>query len=190
MDSFINYVPTLALEDIEQPEQQFAVGILDVFSYVLSEDEVDKLVIYTPQSFFSRLPQSEFYFYEEKFLNCFQTFLEHQPQKAVSIYCPNLKDLSSKEKRIITTNLDKEERTRFLNVLIRFSDDLLIVHDVEDLKLFVHLSTRQLLFSNFFFKNFAIIGNYELSFPVFCLDEMTLERCREVATSEGLYIRN
>lgn len=189
MNTLITRIPTFAVEDIEQPEKLFAVGILDVFNRVLSEEEIEYLITYRPNSLFSRKKELPFYTYEQKFLACFKNFLEQQSENSVSIYCQEINSLDSRRIRFIKNNLQNEDKKRLNHFIKNNSEDLIVVSDIEDLLFFARLSTRELLFSNFFFADFVIIGNYNLSFPIYCVDTETLAKCEAISRREGLYIR-
>lgn len=69
---------------------------------------------------------------------------------------------------------------------------LFLIEDKEILSLFVKLSTRELLFSIFHFINvlITIVGNFDLSFPIFCKGEDDLKEYLSIARENDLFFRN
>ena len=95
--------------------------------------------------------------------------------------------------RILET-LDYQDKLFFIE-LIRHNDNeshLFLIENKEMLSLFVRLSTRESLFSIFHFTYvpITIVGNYDLSFPIFCNKESTLKNYLTMARKNDLFFRS
>ena len=180
--SIMKVTPTLAVEEIEKPEQLFAVGILDIFERQLSAEELHLLVE-------CRLDNPEYLIYEERFLSFFQHLFDFQEERTVFVYCPDFRKLSNEEKQELTSFLSEQDRKYLEGTINKVNTDLIEIQELDKLFLFVRLSARELLFSNFFFEDVVLIGNYSLSFPIYCLNQDTLSKSADDAKRLRLHIR-
>lgn len=169
----------LDLEEDDNPRNKFKVGLLDCFDYCLSAEEASEL-----------LTGKEQLKNEPLFFNFFK-----------EIYL-----LNGSEVYIITKDIDRlrsfswyrflkkefaEEEYKILKKIIKSKETEFKVTDYKVLSIFVKLSTRTYNFSNFFFDNIdtAIIGNYDLSFPLYCLNEESFNENLITAQKFNLHIR-
>ena len=182
----------LDMEELERPWEKFDVGILDVYSRCLTVSEAqDLLVNFRGNSWFRKAKQPRYLAQERSFLAVFHSLWQLNENEPVFIYFPHLATLTKREIKYALKNLNSGERVLLKNVLKNFSsnENLLKTRDFRLLALFVKLSAREMLFSNFFFRAAVIIGNFDCSFPVYALDEREMDRYRRIAHSEGLFIR-
>lgn len=105
-----------------------------------------------------------------------------------------LNDLENIDILRILETLDYQDKLFFID-LIRdnaSNSHLFLIEDKEILSLFVKLSTRELLFSIFHFTNvpITIVGNFDLSFPIFCKGEDDLKEYLSIARENDLFFRN
>ncbi|MFE6798545.1 hypothetical protein ACFVAP_20115, partial [Paenibacillus chitinolyticus] len=81
-------------------------------------------------------------------------------------------------------------KIRLLNMKKSITEDSLIkISDISIIKLILSLSAREVCFTNFFFGSFVVIGNFDLSFPVYCSNKETFNDCTKMASEYGLFIR-
>jgi hypothetical protein len=182
----------LDIEELEHPWEKFDVGILDVYPRCLTASEAQDLIVtFRGKSWFKKAKQPKYLAQERSFLSAFYTMWKLNGNEPVFIYFPRLATLTKREIKYALKNLNSRERTLLKHMLKSFSanENLLKTRDFRLIALFVKLSTRELLFSNFFFRSAVVIGNFECSFPVYALEERVMERYRTIAHSEGLFIR-
>lgn len=177
----------LDIENEELPTSTFnQIGVLDVFSHCLSEKEATELL-------------SSFKDFNLKYENNFKSFFKqifHWIQKK-SVYIhfgtsfdKEFKEMNPSDFKSFKGRLSKEEYN-FLVQLFDYKTNTLKVNSVEELLFFVTLSTREIIFVSFFFLELetVIIGNYELSFPIYSKQQNILNQLRKYAEDVGLYIR-
>ncbi|MEK5209859.1 hypothetical protein [Psychrobacillus sp. FSL H8-0510] len=185
----INKYGTFTIEEVENPHSKFYVGVLDRFSRPLNIEEANNLIIsYNPSEIET---QSKYFEEEVKFLSFFQYAYELNYGKPVYVYCPDIFTLRGKAySGIINTfsEIDKKLLKK-LQKNMEIKDSVFAVENKDLLNLFAKLSVRELCFSNFFFDTSVIIGNYEMSFPIYCLDELSMISYNKKATEIGLFIR-
>ncbi|MED4400344.1 hypothetical protein [Metabacillus fastidiosus] len=164
---------------------------MDRFSKVLTPEEADSLLITYNQNV-KRETQSKYFEQEAKFLNFFNYAYKLNGETPVYVYCPDILDILRKVENPIIKFLDDKDIQLFdtLYENIKITDNLYKV-DKELLQFFAKLSLRELCFSNFFFSNSdsVIIGNYELNFPIYCLNEDSMLIYGKKAFEVGLFIR-
>lgn len=180
--TILKVTPTLAIEEIEKPDRLFAVGILDVFERRLSSEELHLLIE-------CKSDNPEYLIYEKSFLNFFQHLFDVQEERTVFVFCPDLKKLSHEEKQEVMRFLSEQDRKHLEEIISMENIDLIEIQELEKLLLSVRLSARELLFSNFFFEDVMLIGNYSLSFPIYCLHQDTLSKYANEAKRLGLHVR-
>lgn len=180
----------LNIQEEENPYRKFYVGVLDRFSKPLSIKEADLLISFDPTDMET---QRKFFEQEAKFLTFFKVAYGINCEKPVYVYCPEFFTLKRKAYSAMINAFNDRDK-QLLKMLLKnndFKNGAFIVENEELLELFAKLSLRELCFSNFFFDNSStiIIGNYELSFPIYCLHALSLKSYERVATEIGLFIR-
>lgn len=179
-------------EELENPRQFFQyIGTLDVFDHCLSEDEARKLLDYPNHNLR----------HESKYITFFNQVFDLNGSKPIFV---NLQlsfaypALTPKDKARMNTALkalDKVDSKLFSILLKTYTsvvqNGLFKVYDQEALRLLVTLSARESCFSNFFFDNLntVIIGNYDLSFPVYCTNESSFQLISNTAQDYSLFVR-
>jgi len=159
--------------DIEEEVNlnKFTVGILDVFPHTLS---VEDAALYL-SSF-----QEHNMKYEHRFLDIFQRIFQCNGEE-VYVYTSEL-----------LFNVEIEEVARISsNSILDYQNELVRITSWNDLQQLLTLTTRELLFSNFFFMSLktVIIGNYDLSFPVYSLDKHSFTWISGQAGKNKLHVR-
>ncbi len=161
---------------IEEPHKLFShIGIMDVFNRVLTEEEASEL-----------LGRSHNVKYGEKFISTFSSLI-HENEAYVHI---SKKGMRKEEFKFILSNLNKIE-TKFFRKLFSSDKGVYKVSDKKALILLVKLSVNELYFANFFIPSFdtVIIGNYDLSFPIYSKTAIGFERVKGIVEKNGLFIR-
>ncbi|WP_078554456.1 hypothetical protein [Bacillus alkalicellulosilyticus] len=177
----------LDVEDDEFPGNTFNhIGILDVFSYCLSEHEAVE--------FLSSFKDHNLK-YEDKFKSFFKEIFLWIQEKAVYIHVgtsfnKEFKNMKPSDFKDFRNRLSKEEYNLLLQ-LVEYKTNTFKVDSIEGLLFFVTLSTREISFSNFFIPELetVVIGNYELSFPIYSKQQNAFNQCEKYAKDVGLFIR-
>lgn len=175
----------LDFEGNDNPREKFKYnGILDVYSYCLSEKEAAELL----SSFKDHNLK-----YEKNFRDFFIKTFQWTQKKPVYIHMPtfwgdDFKDL--KPSHFKGYHLSKVEKKKVVK-LLTYKTNTFKVSTLEELLLFVMLSTREVWFPIFFFPGIktAILGNFELSFPVYCKLQNVFIQHKKLANEAGIYIR-
>ncbi|HWO98812.1 MAG TPA: hypothetical protein VNM45_21350 [Bacillus sp. (in: firmicutes)] len=163
---------------LEEPSKVYShIGIMDVYNRVLTEEEASEL-----------LGRSHNLRYGPKFVSTF-TSLFHIQENQVYIHI-NKKGVRKEELRYILSCLNREE-AKFFRKLFSNSKGIYKIDDVEALIFLTKLSVNELYFTNFFFPflDTVIIGNWDLSFPVYCKTTIGFKKCKEIIEENGLFIR-
>ncbi|WP_066073125.1 hypothetical protein [Neobacillus soli] len=163
---------------LEEPRKGYPfIGIMDVFNRVLTEEEASEL-----------LGRSHNLKYGSKFVSTF-TQLFHMEDNEVYVHIYK-KGVGKEEFRYILSCLNREE-ANFFRKLFSNSKGIYKIGDVEALIFLTKLSVDELYFINFFFPSLdtVIIGNYELSFPVYSKTSIGFKKCKEIVEENGLFIR-
>jgi hypothetical protein len=102
----------------------------------------------------------------------------------------SLKNLSNTELHSILEPLTEEEPQMFRE-LLSYRTNTFKVYDYTYFCFFIMLSVRELCFSNFFFPKLksVCIGNFELSFPIYCKEQNVFNQYKKLAREANLYIR-
>lgn len=168
--------------DIDEDEEaclHFITGILDRFDRVLSEEEAAQLLT----NYEADLK------YEDIYLKFFEEAFKLNGQHPVYIFSPSITSLSNSELKLMANYLNEEE----FNTLRKLPSKtkLFKVSNINLIKFFAKLSIRELCFSNFFFvtSRSVILGNYELCFPIYCLEDESFHKYQNQARQLGLYLR-
>lgn len=169
----------LDVDEDEEASLHFITGTLDRFNRVLSEEEAAQLLT----SYEADLA------YEDVYLNFFEEAFTLNDQHPVYIFSPSITSLSNSELTLMADSLSEED----LHTLKKLptKTKLFKVSDINLLRLFAKLSIREVCFSNFFFviSRSVIIGNYELCFPIYCLENESFHKYQNQARQLGLYLR-
>lgn len=163
---------------LEEPSKFYShIGIMDVFNRVLNEEEASEL-----------LGRSHSLKYGPKFISVF-TSLFHIQKNQVYVHI-HKKRMSKTELRCIVSCLNREE-AHFFRKLFSNSKGIYKIDDVEALIFLSKLSINELYFTNFFFPilDTVIIGNWDLSFPVYSKTTIGFKKCKEIIKENGLFIR-
>ncbi|ALC85267.1 hypothetical protein AM499_05130 [Bacillus sp. FJAT-22090] len=164
---------------LEEPHKLFKhIGIMDVYNRVLTEEEANKLLG------FKRHHIKHGY----KFLNTFRQLFDLE-NDTVYVHL-NKSGLSKDSFKHLLESLKREE-ARLFRKLFSIKKGIYKVDDEEALNFLVHLSVNELYFTNFLFPSFetVILGNYDLSFPVYSKTMIGFQRCKEIIEQNGLFIR-
>jgi hypothetical protein len=175
------------VENDEIPSGTFKhIGILDVFNYCLSEQEASELL----SSFNDHNLK-----YEDNFKSFFEEIFQWVQEKTVYIHVgtssnKEFKDMKPSDFKHFRNRLSKEEYSLLLQ-LLEYKTNTYKVDSIEGLLFFVTLSTREMSFSNFFIPELetVLIGNYELSFPIYSKQQIAFNQCKKYAENVGLFIR-
>lgn len=165
---------------LEEPRKMYPfIGIMDVFNRVLTEEEASEL-----------LGRSHNLKHGEKFVSTFtQLYHIEDNELYVHIYKKGL--IQNKEVfKFILASLNRVEASLFRK-LCSTNKGIYKIGDVEALIFLTKLSVNEQHFSNFFFPSLdtVIIGNYELSFPVYSKTSIGFKKCKEIIEENGLFIR-
>ncbi|MGE7662879.1 hypothetical protein ACQKL6_14420 [Peribacillus sp. NPDC097197] len=163
---------------LEEPSKVYNhIGIMDVYDRVLNEEEASEL-----------LKRSHNFKYSEKFVSTFTNlFYIEENEVYVNIYKKGMK----KERfKYILSCLNQVEANLFRK-LFSNSKGIYKIGDMEALNFLTKLSVDELYFANFYFPSMdtVIIGNYELSFPVYSKTKIGFKKCKDIIEENGLYIR-
>lgn len=172
----------LVLSDDEQDEREvnetINFGILDRYPEQLNEEDSSRLLSnkhldskYRPKfiDFFSELLA-----FDNIYINCTNLFnrkynLKHLKERLTTAEYKNL---------LILKNLI---RTRFI-----LTDDLNVI------RLLSSLSLKEIIFFDFYLpkEKTILLGNFDLSLPVYSKCSKSLENIKKIAEDNGLYIRD
>ncbi|MFJ7184450.1 hypothetical protein [Lysinibacillus xylanilyticus] len=164
--------------NLEKPSELYNhTGIMDVFNHVLTEEEA-----------FELLGENHNLKYSANFLDTFtQLFQIEENGVYVHIY---KKGLSKKAFKYKLSCLNRSEANIFRK-LFSHSKGIYKIGDVEALVFLTKLSVTELYFVDFFFPSLdtVIIGNYDLSFPIYSNSIIGFNKCKEIIEENGLFIR-
>lgn len=163
---------------LEEPSNLYNyIGIMDVFNRVLNEEEASEL-----------LGISHNIKHSAKFVSTF-TNLFHIGEKEVYVYI-NKKAVRKEELKYILSCLNRNEAS-FFRKLFSNNKGIYKIGDVETLVFLTKLSVNELYFGDFFFPSLetVIIGNYDLSFPVYSKTAVGFKECKKIIEENGLFIR-
>lgn len=184
----------LDIEEYENPYDRFYIGALDRFNRLLTNEEATKLIIGYGLHYREGTGKYGFYFREEnKYLKFFRFAYELNHENPVYIYYSNVLWEKERSYKSFVRNFNKKDKVLLKKVykIIKRKNGLFKVTSLDMLTIMAKLSLREIIFSNFFFYNSGtvILGNFELNFPVYCLDESTIIKYRDEAGKVGLFIR-
>ncbi|MDM5283886.1 hypothetical protein [Peribacillus frigoritolerans] len=163
---------------VEEPSKLYNhIGIMDVYNRVLTEEEASEL-----------LGRSHNLKYGPKFVSTF-TNLFHIEENEVYVHIYK-KGLVKAEFRQILSRLNRKE-ANFFRKLFSSNKGIYKIGDVEALIFLTKLSVNELYFTNFFFPSLdtVIIGNWDLSLPVYSKTTIGFQKFKEIIEENGLFIR-
>lgn len=175
----------LDLEENENPREEFKyIGLLDVYSYCLSEEEASELLT----SFEGHQLK-----YEKNFKDFFIKTFHWAQEMPVYIHMSTFwgEDFNKlKPSHFNGYHLSKAEKKKVVQ-LLTYKTNTFKVSTIQELLLFVMLSTREIWLPIFFFPGIetAILGNFELSFPVYSKHQDAYIQLEKLAEESGIYIR-
>lgn len=171
-------------ENIDECYEKYTYAILDVYDHQLSVDDAEQFL----SSF-----QEHNLKHEYKFLNFIRNVYEINKEKPIVVET-SIDELTNIEIIRILDGLDFSDKLIFIDLIKnnKLNSNLFFVSSIEAIVLLAKLSTRELLFSTFHFINIqaSILGNYDLSFPVFFYDKDSLNKYLEIAKENDLFLRN
>jgi len=193
----------LDIEEEEHPRNRFNVGLLDVFDRQLTNKEaIDLIVTYTTTD---KEQKRKYFEFEKRFLSFFEYVFAVNKGLPVYIYSPDfyrqkrrdyhyaVKALKDKTAIKLYKRLYKQcllkRRLALFGKRLTIQDHIFKVSDIDNLRMFAKLSITECCFSNFFFERAVIIGNYELTLPVYYLDQNLMKELLSEARKVNLYIR-
>ncbi|KWW21951.1 hypothetical protein AS888_05585 [Peribacillus simplex] len=163
---------------VEEPSKLYNhIGIMDVYNRVLTEEEASEL-----------LGRSHNVKYGPKFVSTFTNLFQIEENEVyVHIY---KKGLVKAEFRHILSCLHRKE-ANFFRKLFSSNKGIYKIGDVEALIFLTKLSVNESYFTNFFFPSLdtVIIGNWDLSFPVYSKTTIGFQKVKEIIEENGLCIR-
>jgi hypothetical protein len=174
---------SLKVETIEAPESIFnGIGILDVFNYCLSEDEARKYL------WIDGFGQK----HVDKYLNFIRDVYQLNHSEPVFVKIDKFFDKLHKNNSFNRAihELAPKERSIFLNLLLN-DEYFLKVNELEVLNTLVKLIAMEEVLSTFYFPKTetVLIGNYDLSLPLYSKHEITFKEYEKLAHKNKLYIR-
>lgn len=102
----------------------------------------------------------------------FSEFLINEFEKSASpVYVDfYIKNLSSEDINNLSSFLNEEYKNTLISLLPLKDVDTVFfeIKDKSIIPFLTELSTKELFFTTFYFKNFTLWGNYNLTFPIFC----------------------
>ncbi|WP_088041825.1 hypothetical protein [Bacillus sp. EAC] len=182
-----NQFGRLDIENEEILEGLFSnIGILDVYDQCLTEEEAVKLL----SSFKNHNLK-----YEKNFLLFFEKIFELNSGQPIFVQLSipfsnksfsNMKTVDLEEYK----NVLEKDSFAFLHNLLKSNSNVFKVTSLQALQLISTLSTREVCFGNIFFPALetVIVGNFELSFPVYCNDNNIFYQLNQNAETVGLFI--
>lgn len=153
------------------------IGIMDVYNRVLNEEEACEL-----------LGRSHNLKHGAKFVSTFID-LFHIEENEVYVHI-NKKGMPKEVFKYKLSCLNKKE-ANFFRKLFSNNKGLYKIDDVEALVFLTKLSVDELYFTNFFFPSLetVILGNWDLSFPVYSKTAIGFKKCKEIVEKNDLFIR-
>jgi len=157
--------------------------VLDVFEHQLSEDEA----IHKLSSFEKHNLENE-----AKFIELFKKLFSLNDGRIVLKF--ELKSIEPRMLFNIIADLDYQDRISFCESIINhFDSQSFLYKDIsaEKILMFVRLATRELYFPVFYLKKYPamIMGNFDLSFPIFILNSNDYNLYKKIARECDLFLR-
>lgn len=163
---------------LQNPQKLYGfVGILDVFNRVLSEEEANEL-----------LGTRHNVNHGTKFISTFTDLMDSSGQ---GVYIHIHKKAVYKDQFKSIRRCFSRNEAAFFRGLFSDNKEIYKVKDHEAIVFLTKLSVYELVFVNFFFPSLdtAIIGNFDLSFPVYSKTSKGFNKCKAIAERNRLFIR-
>lgn len=176
-DDVLKIVDKYSRLDIENASSMdgLRVALLDVYCRSLSQSEAREKITFECHNLA----------HEDKFFDFFSDIFVNDAESCF-IFIQKSNSESSR-KMMKAKGLDDAE-IEYLLEIKDFENELYAVTDITELKFWVKMTSRELLLCNFFFSRIAIVGNYDLTLPLF-VDEPFMNECRNTARQNELYFR-
>lgn len=182
--SLANVIIDLDCNDLDYYYERYPSAIVDLFDNQLSLNEYKRESIGDFENFNLK--------HEEKYLNFIKELYTLSIEDPVIIEV-KFTDLSNVHILRILDTLDYKEKLLFVELIKdkMIKDDLFLIYDEEILKLFIKLSTRELVFSNFYFTKLGITlcGADDLNFPIFFSNKSEQMNCSKIANKYSLFLK-
>lgn len=165
-------------QDIQLIDKFFVKGALDRFNRILTEEEAEELLTNKYQNKLDEI----------NYINYFHEIFELCGKQQVYVHCADIFHSSLASYKKI---LSMEEYRYILLLKQTIKGEFIRTDDSRVLEFLFRLSLDTNSFSNFFFPSIStvILGNYDMSLPIFCKDNQTMTRLENIAHISGLYIR-
>jgi hypothetical protein len=175
----------VTINTIDDVWKKIPNGVLDVFDHRLIDEEYDESEI---GDFIQHNLKHEPKF--EKFIEQAHKLNDHQ---GVIIEC-DFSELESMEILGILNRLDFGDKLLWIEIIKNISQlksSFIKTDDINIIKMFLRCSTRELLHPFFHFKKHSasLVGNFDLSFPMYFETEDVKNIYSDLARNAGLYIR-
>jgi hypothetical protein len=171
-------------ENVEEAYEKYNYGFLDTFDHCLSEEEAGNLL----SSFTDHNLKKE-----QKFIQFMKLAYELNDNEPIIINMP-FHEIESTYILYILNMLDYADRVAFIEQIRRIEtqNSYHKINYCELLELYTKLATRELYFPIFHFTKLPmiIVGNFDLSFPIFCSDKENVNKYKNTAEKCGLFIRD
>jgi hypothetical protein len=171
-------------ENIDTAYEKYIYGILDTFDHCLNEEEADRFLT----SFTEHNLKQEYKFIE--FMKLAYELNEYEP---IIMNLP-FHEIESTYILYILNILDYADKVAFIEQIRRIEGQRTYhrIKQWELLQLYTKLATREIYFPIFHFTRFpmTMVGNFDLSFPLFCQYEDDMNRYKSIAEKCGLFIRD
>ncbi|WP_342601078.1 hypothetical protein MHB48_08775 [Psychrobacillus sp. FSL H8-0483] len=162
---------------IDEPSKLYNhIGNMDVFNRVLTEEEASEL-----------LGRNHNLKYGAKFVSTFNS-LFHLAENEVYVHIN--KSLSKPSLKYVLSCLNRGEANLFRK-LFSNKKGIYKIGDEEALTFLANLSVNELYFVDIFFPSFdtVIMGNWDLSFPIYSKTSIGFMKCKKIIEENGLFIR-
>ncbi|MCA1052849.1 hypothetical protein MMB68_24700 [Priestia sp. Y58] len=165
-------------QDIQLIDKFFVKGALDRFNRILTEEEAEELLTNKYQNKLDEI----------NYINYFHEIFELCGKQQVYVHCADIFHSSLASYKKI---LSMEEYRYILLLKQAIKGEFIRTDDSRVLEFLFRLSLDTNSFSTFFFPSIStvILGNYDMSLPIFCKDNQTMTRLENIAHISGLYIR-
>ncbi|MBY0204433.1 hypothetical protein [Paenibacillus cucumis (ex Kampfer et al. 2016)] len=176
-DDVSNIVDKYSRLDIENasPMDGLCVALLDVYRCSLSQSEAREKITFECHNLA----------HEDKFFDFFSDIFIND---AESCFIFIQKSNSESSRKMMKAKGFDDAEIKYLLEIKKFENELYAVTDITELKFWVKMTSREMLLCNFFFSRIAIVGNYDLTLPLF-VDELFFDQYRNTAMRNELYFR-
>ncbi|MEC0277070.1 hypothetical protein [Peribacillus frigoritolerans] len=165
-------------DDDNRVNEVFTTGVLDRFDRILNEEEAFKLLT-------NRYQDSKD---EVRYVECFKKIFEWTGKSDVIVR----NDLYNDNIRTYKKEMTQEQYRYLLLIKQSIKGEFIQTNDIKVLVFLFKLALQTYTTPDFFFPsiNSVILGNHDMSLPVFCKSEDTIRKLETIVNQSGLYIRN